>query len=211
MIPRVVLIEDHNETRENWDFFLRKSKQVELVKSYSNCSDAMNESYISTCHILLLDIHLPGISGIDAIPGFFEQNSTIKIILFTVSENEKDIDLALQSGAAGYLLKDLPPQKMIEHILETYNGGAVLSPKVAKTVMGKFSKRPIQDIPELNTIERKILLLLCKGNSYKSMGRELFLSKDGISYHLRKIYQKLKVKNRHEAVIEAISMQLVDL
>ena len=157
-----------------------------------------------------MDIDMPGINGIKGISMARQVNPAIKILMFTVFDDDEKIFAAIKAGADGYLLKKTPPEKIIEALTDIYNGGGAMTPAIARKVLSQFtSDTPSPDKEKLTDKEKEVLGYLVKGHSHKMIGAELNISIDTVRTHLRRIYSKLHVNSMTQAVSRAIKDRLV--
>lgn len=180
--------------------------------AYSNANKVIRNIQQSAPDVVLMDIDMPGISGIEAVQVIKDQFPNIQILMQTVFEENDKIFAALCAGASGYLLKKSPPQKMIEAILETYSGGAPMTASIAVKVLAMFRQQaaPLKhEFIDLSEREKEILGWLIKGKSYKSVAAECFVSIDTVKSHVKHIYEKLHVHSKSEAVAKAIRQKIV--
>jgi DNA-binding NarL/FixJ family response regulator len=205
---KIVLIEDCKLIRENWQLYFNNHAAIHLLEAYENIKDAIFEGLLEHTDLLVLDLNLSGINSKDYIKKFLVKYPKLKIMIFTISNNHQDIFESIQNGAITYLTKDTAPKKITESIQETYNGGSVISPEIAKILVQAFQKKS-KKIIELNDREETILIQLANGNSYKEIAEKLCLSNHGIDYHIRKIYDKLQVRSRNQAVKVALKENLL--
>ena len=157
-------------------------------------------------HIILMDIHLPGMSGIECTQKLSTKIPDTQILMLTIQDDDDSIFDSLCAGASGYLLKGTPPAQLIAALEEAHKGGAPMSPKIARKVVKSFrvsSKSPLSDR------ETEVLKLLCKGENYRSIAEALFVSTNTIKAHIKNIYQKLHVNTRAEAVSKALKDKLI--
>jgi DNA-binding NarL/FixJ family response regulator len=202
---KVSIIEDKTDLRLALEQIVEMSSDYELTSSYNSGEDAIIHLPIDEPDVVLMDINLGGISGIEAVAELKKTAPEIKFMMCTVyEENEKIFD-ALRAGASGYILKKTPPIKLLEAIKELYNGGAPMSSQIAAKVVLAFQneKQPVQDntyVKSLSNREREILNQLSKGLLYKEIAAELFISQETVRKHVYNIYEKLHVNNRIEAV-----------
>jgi DNA-binding NarL/FixJ family response regulator len=206
---RVSLIEDNNYMREGWETFIGFEKDMHVAGSFSNCEDALSSGVIEDTDILLLDINLPGMSGIECIEKARDLNSEISIIMATVHEDDEHIFAAIKSGAAGYLMKKVTPEQLVKGIRDAYEGGSPISPGIARRVIQTFQQLEETSV-SLSEKETEILQLLAKGMSYAAIGRQIFLTVDGVRHHIRNIYKKLEVNSKSEAVAKGIQKKIID-
>jgi len=211
MTIRVTIFEDNNSLRNGLYQLIDGSDSFSCVGAYPDCSNLMENIEKSKPHVVLMDIEMPGMNGIEAVRILSEKKPDIKILMQTIfGENEK-IFQSICAGASGYILKNTSPARILEAIKETYEGGAPMSPSVAKKVLKMVqdqngSKNSSFDLSER---EKEILSYLIKGMSYKLIGEHCFISIDTVRGHIRNIYEKLHVHSKSEAVAKAIKGKIV--
>ncbi len=214
-IINVVIIEDNKFIREGWSAVLNQQKDFNVLGTYRSCEDAFrNPEQFGETDLVLMDIGLPGISGIEGVRYLREKYPDITIVMCTVFEDEEKIFDALCAGAVGYLSKKTSPEKLIESLRDAYSGGSPMSPNIARKVIQSFQKTneiktPVGIVEKLTEREEQILTLMSQGKTYSQIAEELFLSIDGVYYHIRHIYEKLEVHSRAAAVAEAIKKRLI--
>ena len=203
---RVAIIEDHREIREGLNELIDGAPGFHVTGVFSSMEDALAGIDRQVPDIALVDIGLPGISGIEGIPLLIARHPALSAVALTVYEDDERIFQAICAGACGYLLKKIPPDRLLESIREVVNGGAVMSPEVARRVMAVFRviRPPEHDYHQLTPHEIRLLKLLVEGHNYKTAANELRVSIHTISFHLRGIYQKLQVHSKSEAVAKAL-------
>jgi DNA-binding NarL/FixJ family response regulator len=220
----VILVEDTPSLRKRFTEMLSFYDDIELVDTFASAEAMLNGmnrfSPSSFPQIILMDIELPKISGIEATAIIKEKYPEIEIMMLTVFEDETKIFQALQSGASGYLLKDESADAIAEAIRELRNGGAPMSQSVARKVLTFFSGKQqreqratlsVSPQAEFNLSEREIELLqgLVRGESYTTIAKKLFLSPHTVRTHFKNIYKKLHVHSKATAVRVAIDSKLV--
>lgn len=212
-IIKLMIIEDNRFTRIGWEAVIQANKNFNLVGSFSDCESAFGSDVPQTADVVLMDIGLPGISGIDGVKYLKEKFHDILIVMCTVHEDSEEIFQAICAGAVGYLTKRTSPEELIKSLIEAYNGGSPMTPSVARKVIGSFQNVKAFDdenkISELNEREEQILNLMAQGKSYNAIADEIYLSIDGVYYHIRHIYEKLHVHSRAEAVAQGIKKRLI--
>jgi len=212
-IIKLMIIEDNRFTRIGWEAVIQANKNFNLVGSFSDCESAFGPDVPQTADVVLMDIGLPGISGIDGVKYLKEKFHDILIVMCTVHEDSEEIFQAICAGAVGYLTKRTSPEELIKSLIEAYNGGSPMTPSVARKVIGSFQNVKAFDdenkISELNEREEQILNLMAQGKSYNAIADEVYLSIDGVYYHIRHIYEKLHVHSRAEAVAQGIKKRLI--
>lgn len=204
---KIAIIEDHKDFRESLSFFINSSG-YECIGKYKSVEEAINKSL--ECDVILLDINLPGKSGIEAIPFFKEKYSNVKIIMITGLEDDENIFKSILSGADGYLLKKSSPLKVLTAIDEVLEGGAPMSPYVARKVIEYFKdKDEIKNDYQLTKREKEILAFLVDGTDSRQIAEKLFISYETVRNHLKSIYQKLQVTSKIQAISKAIKENLI--
>ena len=208
----VAIIEDQTETRDGLSFLLNKSGAFECRHSYDSIEAALRGIGTNPPRVALVDIGLPGMSGIEGVRILRERYPSIAPVVLTVYKDDDRIFQAICAGACGYLLKKTAPNRLMEALRETAEGGAAMSPEVAIRVMQLFRKTqsPEQPATGLSPQELRLLKLLTEGHQNKTAAAELAISVHTVSFHLRSIYEKLHVHSRSEAVARALRDRLVD-
>ena len=204
MSINVAIVEDVKEIREGLSSLISGSEGFSCINSYPNAESALNGINKDVPDVMLMDIGLPGMSGIDCIKKLKSINPKIQIIMLTVYEDDDHIFKALVAGASGYLIKKTPPVKILEAIQDVYNGGSPMSSQIARKVISTFRSmnKSSNETENLSAREQEILSHLAKGYRYKEIADKLFISKETVRTHLRNIYEKLQVRSRTEAVLK---------
>lgn len=214
-IIRLMIIEDNRFIRTGWESVIQADKNFHLVSSFADCESAISSGSASSVDMILMDIGLPGMSGIEGVKYFKQVYPEILIVMCTVYDDSEEIFQAICAGAVGYLTKRTSPDELIKALLEAYNGGSPMTPSVARKVIGSFqnSKTSTENkkITELSERELQILDLMAQGKSYNTIAQEICLSIDGVYYHIRHIYEKLHVHSRAEAVAEGIKKHIIQI
>jgi len=214
-IKKILIIEDNKFVRSGWELALMNENDFQVIGSYGSCEDAFNDEGTGAANIVLMDIGLPGMSGIEGVKYLKEKYPKQIIVMCTVHEDDNKIFDALCAGAVGYMLKKTKPDELIEALREAYKGGSPMTPSVARKVISSFQKKSLKSFTgekiELTEREEQILKLMSKGKSYTEIGNEIFLSLDGVTYHIRHIYEKLQVHNRAEAVAEGLKKKIIKI
>jgi len=214
-IIRIMIIEDNRFIRAGWESVIQADRNFHLVSSFADCESAIESGYAASVDMILMDIGLPGMSGIEGVKYFKQKYPDILIVMCTVYEDSEEIFQAICAGAVGYLTKKTSPDKLISALTEAYNGGSPMTPSIARKVINSFQniKETVEDkkISDFNEREIQILKLMAEGKSYKAIADEIFLSIDGVYYHIRHIYEKLQVHSRAEAVAEGIKKRIINL
>jgi DNA-binding NarL/FixJ family response regulator len=207
---RIIIIEDNNFARTAWETTLSAEEDFVVLGSFSSCEEAIKSELIKKSDIVLLDIGLPGMSGIKGAEILSSTNSKALIIMISIQDDDKSIFGSLQSGAIGYLHKSVAPEELIDSIRLAVKGGSPMTPQIARRVLKSLHKmKPNYTEDELSEKETTILNLLSEGKSYKKIAEEMFLSVDGVKYHIRSIYEKLHVHSRAEAVNKGQKLKIL--
>ncbi len=206
---RVALVEDQLVTREGLSLLIGGSPGFRICGQYDSMEHAIELIPGSPPDILLADIGLPGISGIEGVRRIHELMPQLPILMLTVHEDSDSVFSAVCAGACGYLLKETPPARLLESIRELYEGGAPMSPGIARKVVLMFQKTaPPKEDMELSLRQLEILRMLAEGHSYKACATALDVRLDTVRSHVRKIYERLHVHSRSEAVWKALQSGL---
>ena len=201
----IAIVEDDNEIRQTLTLIIDGSQGFTCKYAFPDGESAMASIENLPVDIVLMDIDLPGKSGIEVTRVLKQKCPQIDIIMLTVQSDDDSIFESLCVGASGYLLKDTNPADLLVHIKEVFNGGSPMSSQVARRIINSFR---IIDNP-LSSRETEVLKLLSKGMNYKEVASELFLSPHTIKTHIKNIYSKLHVNNRAEAIYKAIKKKLI--
>lgn len=207
---KVAIIEDHKEYRESIYYILQSTEGYSCVGKYESVEDALME--LKEPEVILLDIKLPGMSGIEGIKKLKSKFSNVRIIMLTVFEDDINILQSIISGADGYLLKKSSPITLLNGIKDVYNGGSVLTPSVAKQIMTLFKNyipQSDKEIENLSSREVQILSMIVDGLNNNEIAEKLFISIETVRNHIRHIYEKLNVHSKSQAVVMAIKQRLV--
>ncbi|MEX0646277.1 MAG: response regulator transcription factor [Balneolaceae bacterium] len=209
---RVVIVEDNNYIREGWTTILDSDPEICILNSYESCEEALEDGEFRNSDILLLDINLPGMQGTEGIVKFLDQNSALSVIMATVFEDNHHVFEALENGAIGYLMKKVTPDELIRAVKDANEGGSPMSPNIARKIISSLqAKSQSSKEYRLNDREKEILQLLGEGKSYSAIAKKIFLSVDGVGYHIRNIYRKLQVNGKSQAIAKGVSEGLIEL
>jgi DNA-binding NarL/FixJ family response regulator len=209
---KVAIIEDQEKIRAGLAALISGTAGFTCTGVWSSMEEALPAIDRAAPDIALVDIGLPGISGIEGIAMLKERHPALALLVLTVYEDEERIFGALCAGACGYLLKGTPPARLMESISEALAGGAPMSPQIARRVIQHFqSPHQIPSSPThvLTPHEIRILRLLVEGYHYQTVADELGVTVNTIRFHLRRIYEKLPVHSKAEAVAKALRDRLV--
>ncbi len=202
----VCIVEDDSVIREGFALLINSTAGFRTIHTYSNCEEALQHLLDDDPDVILMDIELPGMNGIEGITKIKKIRPQTNIIVITVYENDDLVFKALCAGAGGYLTKNMPPSRLLEAIQEIQNGGAPMSTNVARMVVQSFQKN--RNSP-LTSRETEVLELLAKGKSYSTIADELFVDKETIRTHIKNIYWKLEVHSKAEAIEKATKERLI--
>jgi DNA-binding NarL/FixJ family response regulator len=197
----VAIVEDIKDIREGLKLLIDSSDGFTCTEVYVNAEDAVKELPNSQPDVVLMDINLPGINGIEAIRQIKDKCLATLFIMSTVYEDDENIFESLKAGASGYLLKKTAPSKILDAITEVVNGGSPMSTQIARKVIASFQrKNSIDETDILTPKEKEILKALAKGLRYKEIANEMNIGIETVRSHSRKIYEKLQVQSRTEAL-----------
>src|SRR5258705_12940865 len=211
-IIEVALVEDRREIRESLTTLIGGTDGYTCTGSYRSMEEALEKLKLHRPHVVLCDIGLPGMSGIEGISILKERYPDLLLLMLTVYDDDERIFDAMCAGATGYLLKKTPPVKLLEGLREAVEGGSPMSPEVARRVIALFRdiRPPERADYQLTPHETRLLKLLVEGHNYKTAAFELNVSINTISFHMRHIYEKLQVHSKSEAVAKALRDRLVN-
>ena len=201
----VSIVEDLDEVREALQRLINQSEKFGFVAGFNNAEQAVTNIPLAPPDIVIMDINLPGISGIECISRIKEKCRGTQFMMFTIYEDDEKVFEALKAGAHGYLLKKTPKEKLLEALEELHNGGSPMSTNIARKVIEAFEKKnqPPEELNRLTNKEKQILDLLAKGYLYKEIADQLNSTRNTIKQHIHHIYEKLHVQNRTEAINKA--------
>jgi DNA-binding NarL/FixJ family response regulator len=197
---RLIIVEDDVIIRDAFVTLINQSGDFQVINAYSNAEAAIKHLNEDQPDVCLMDIELPGMSGIEAIPKVKAILPSVQVVVVTVYENDELVFKALCEGASGYLTKNTPPQKLIESLKELENGGAPMSTNIARMVVSSFHRN--RQSP-LTARELEVLELLASGKSYSTIADQLFVDKETVKSHIKNIYLKLEVHSKAEAIEKA--------
>ncbi|MEP7081037.1 MAG: response regulator transcription factor [Ginsengibacter sp.] len=207
----IVVYEDNNNLRESLCNLITFSKDLLLLGNYARADDVAAQVKELQPDVILMDIDLPGMNGIEAVKQIRLFNQQVQIIMLTVFDDNRHVLDAICAGASGYLLKKYISDYLIESITQVLQGEAPMSPGIARMVIQGMQElpKPIADKYKLTNREKEILSILSKGNSYKLIAADLSISIDTVRTHIKNIYEKLQVHTQTEAVSKAVNERLV--
>jgi DNA-binding NarL/FixJ family response regulator len=201
---RIALVEDDPQVRAGLAAWVSNSSNCVCVAALASGEEALAQLPLLQPDVVLMDIHLPGMSGIDCIRELKRRHPKIQIMMLTVFEDHDRIFQSLAAGASGYLLKQTPPAKLLEAITELHQGGSPMSTQIARRVVEAFRKSRSGDEATigLSPREKEIIGLLGKGYLYKEIAGQLGISVETVRTHIHNTYEKLHVRTRTEAVMK---------
>ena len=207
---RIAIFEDNNDLRDSMSMIIDSVEEFELVGSFPNAQRLVSRIEQSKPDVILMDINMPGISGIEATREIHSKYPEIKILMQTVFDEDDKVFASLCAGASGYILKNTTPERMLQAIREVANGGVFFTPVIATKVMMNFKEHQFQ--PEfimLTEREKEVLTHLVNGLQYREIAEKIHLSYEAVHSNVKKIYEKLHVNSKSEAVVKAIRNKLV--
>ncbi len=208
---KLLLYEDNPQLREGLTMLINGSEGFEVLAAFKNCDNIIDEVEAFNPDVILMDIDMPGVNGIEGLKRVRTVNAAVKILMLTVFDDNKNVFEAISNGANGYILKKTPPAKLLEYIAEAQTGGAPMTASVATQVLKMFSSMNNDKGEDYNLSEREkqVLQLLVDGYSYKMIAGEMYIAIDTVRSHIKKIYEKLHVNSKSEAVAKAFKDRLV--
>ncbi|MGE0884797.1 MAG: response regulator [Blastocatellales bacterium] len=208
---KVAIIEDQRDIREGLAWIVKATEGFVCTGSYRSMEEAIEKIGFDLPDVVLTDIGLPGISGVEGIRILKDRFPELRLLMLTVYDDDEVIFDALCAGACGYLLKKTPPARLIEGIRDAMQGGAPMSPEIASRVIKLFREiRPPERADyKLTPHESRLLKMLVEGHNYKTAAAELGISVTTVAFHMRNIYDKLQVHSKSEAVAKALRNRIV--
>jgi DNA-binding NarL/FixJ family response regulator len=207
---KVIIFDDNNSLRDSVTMLLQDTADFTLVGSYAHCLDVIENIKDTKPDVVIMDIDMPGMNGIEGVKLIRKNFPTVQILMLTVFDDDEKVFAAIRAGAAGYILKNAEPNNLLHAISEVYNGGAPMTPGIARKVLEQLQTI----LPEeekgyhLSLREKEVLGLLVEGLSYKMIAGKLNITYDTVRAHMKKIYEKLHVASMTEAVAKAINQKL---
>ena len=208
---KLVVYEDNSRLRESLLLLLGNDPAYKITGAFSNCNNVLDDMETASPDLVIMDIDMPGINGIEGVKKIKEKYLDTRILMHTVFEDDNRIFDSICAGADGYLLKNTSPSKLLDSLQEVMYGAVPMSPFVAQRVFQHFRQKEVAPDYKLTLREKEILQLLVKGNSYKMIAADLHISVDTVKKHLQNTYHKLHVSCGTEAVAKAIRQKIVDI
>jgi DNA-binding NarL/FixJ family response regulator len=205
----IIIFEDNDKLRESLSVLLNGLDEYKVIGEYNNCNDAGTITRVYKPDVILMDIDMPGDSGIIGVRMVKEANPHTAVIMYTIFEDDEKLFQCLCNGANGYLLKKTSPSRLIEAIVEVMEGGAPMSPSIARKVLNSFQISRSNNKYALSEREMQVLQLLINGHSSKIIADQLNISFHTVRSHLKNIYTKLHVNCGKEAIAKALSEHIL--
>lgn len=208
---RVLLFEDNADLVESVHELLSGTDDVRLVAAFRNAEKAEQHVRHHRPDVVLMDIDMPGVGGLQGLHAIRAVNEDIPILMLTVLDDNEHVFQAICRGASGYILKRSAPERILDAIREAMTGGAPLSPSIARKVLTLFAQpfRKSEGLRTLTAREHDVLALLVRGHSYKMAAAELAIGVETLRFHIKNIYAKLHVNSKSEAVVKALQDRIV--
>ena len=207
MAIKVAVFDDNRLLCEGLSHLIHATENFICTGAYPDCSNLIHKINQSQPDIILMDIDMPGMSGLEALKIIKKNYPEIKVIMQTVFEDDEKIFEAVMNGASGYLIKKTTPSRLLEAIEEVYNGGATMTPGIAQKALKLFrdnvTTRPGKELTQLNERQRDILELIVEGLNFQAIGDKLFITKATVRYHVKNIYDLLDVNSKSALVAKA--------
>jgi DNA-binding NarL/FixJ family response regulator len=195
----VLIVDDHRLMREGTAALLRADERVEVLGLASDGREAIRLAEARRPSVVLLDLEMPEVGGIEACAALRERLPDTEVLILTVSESEPDLYAALRVGAAGYLLKDMPPAELVEAVLQAGRGEPRIAPSMASRLLADLGSASADPLGELSAREREVLVLLAEGLRNREIAERLVVSEPTVKTHVRHVLEKLRLRNRAEA------------
>jgi len=215
MSLRIAIFDDNKNIRESISMLLNTEPEFELVGSFPHVLDCVKDIKECKPDVVLMDIEMPGMTGIEAVKAIKKELPHVQILMQTVFEDEDRVFDSICAGASGYILKNFLNTKLADAIRELQYGGSPMSPSIARKVLNKMQSVSSVIVPEqtpdyhLTAREKEVLSCLVNGQSYKMIGADLNISYETVRSHVKKIYEKLHVASLTEVVAKAINQRIV--
>jgi DNA-binding NarL/FixJ family response regulator len=218
---RVLIADDHALFRRGLEMVLEEEDDIDLVGQASDGTEAIAVAGEALPDVVLMDIRMPKITGIEACRATKEVAPSAKIVMLTISDEEEDLFEAIRAGASGYLLKDIPLDEVAEAVRAVHGGQSLINPSMAGKLLSEFAtlaKRDAEEeervqhvaAPKLTDREMEVLKLVARGMNNRDIAKELFISENTVKNHVRNILEKLQIHSRMEAVMIAVRQKLIE-
>lgn len=206
---RVAIVEDDEPIRSSLELILEDSPGYRCTMSFQNAEDALRGLPVDPPDVVMMDIGLPGMSGVEATRLLRETLPDTDVVMLTAMDDDDAVFNSLCAGATGYLIKSIPPTQLLQSIDEVFRGGSPMSASIARRVIRSFRTEGTGDSVSLTKRESEILEHLCNGENYRVIADALFISGHTVRSHIKNIYEKLQVNSRAEAVRKAVRERLI--
>lgn len=208
---KILIYEDNSQLREGLTMLIDGNDGFSVVAAFKNCTNIVEEVAAFNPDIILMDIDMPITNGIEGLKQIRKVNTEVKILMLTVFDDNKNVFEAIKNGANGYILKKTQPSKLLEYISEAASGGAPMTSSVASQVLKMFSSLNTSKGEDYNLSDREkeVLQFLVDGYSYKMIAAEMYIAIDTVRSHIKKIYEKLHVNSKSEAVAKAFKDKIL--
>jgi DNA-binding NarL/FixJ family response regulator len=200
---QIVIVEDNRLLLENLKLLLNGEEGIKVTGAFSTAEDALPELEICAPDVMLTDLDLPGISGIELTRRAKARLPDLDIMAYTIFEDRETVFSAIKAGASGYILKGSTPRELIESLNSLHRGGAPMSPKIARKVIQEFQDETVSESSLLSHREKEIVRGIEQGLTYKNIAEKFFISPHTVHTHIKNIYEKLQAKDRPEAISKA--------
>jgi two-component system NarL family response regulator len=218
---RVLIADDHALFRRGLEMVLEEEDDIDLVGQASDGTEAIAAAGEALPDVVLMDIRMPKITGIEACRATKEVAPSAKIVMLTISDEEADLFEAIRAGASGYLLKDIPLDEVAEAVRAVHGGQSLINPSMAGKLLSEFATLAKRDdeeeervqhvaAPKLTDREMEVLKLVARGMNNRDIAKELFISENTVKNHVRNILEKLQIHSRMEAVMIAVRQKLIE-
>jgi DNA-binding NarL/FixJ family response regulator len=218
---RVLIADDHALFRRGLEMVLEEEDDIDLVGQASDGTEAVAVAGEALPDVVLMDIRMPKITGIEACRATKEVAPSAKIVMLTISDEEEDLFEAIRAGASGYLLKDIPLDEVAEAVRAVHGGQSLINPSMAGKLLSEFATLAKRDdeeeervqhvaAPKLTDREMEVLKLVARGMNNRDIAKELFISENTVKNHVRNILEKLQIHSRMEAVMIAVRQKLIE-
>ncbi len=208
---KIIIYEDNASLLESLESLLTLTGRYKVVGAFLHCQQVVEQVNTLMPNLILMDMDLPEVSGVEAVKRIRQTNQLVQIIMLTIFDDNEHVMEAMYAGANGYLLKKHASEKLVNAIEEVLAGGAPMSPSIARMIINNMqqSQATVANNYQLTLREKEILQQLSQGNSFKMIAAALFISLDTVRTHIKRIYEKLQVRSQIEAVSKAINEKLV--
>ncbi|MDD2792377.1 MAG: response regulator transcription factor [Sediminibacterium sp.] len=208
---KVLIYEDNPQLREGLTMLIDGSEGFRVLASFKNCNNVVDEVAAFKPDLVLMDIDMPGTNGVDGLKLIRGSNADVKVLMLTVFDDNKNVFESIRSGANGYILKKTAPARLLEYIAEAASGGAPMTACIATQVLKMFSTMNNEKGEDYNLSDREkqVLQFLVNGYSYKMIAAEMIIAIDTVRSHIKKIYDKLHVNSKSEAVAKAFKDKII--